>query len=150
MVTVLGNLRSLYQVNNVGGETYSVGQQQGAAYNSIGTVSFENNRLVAAGSTWQESFDPNAVTFARRLVEALQHQQLDTPRPAIVRTIHRGSDLAAVDGVEIVIGDRAIQIVTSNSVPGGKPSQGYAAVTENLHQHSFAVGLAKQAGNTAQ
>lgn len=145
-VTVLGNLRSLYQVNKVGAGTYAVGQQQGTEYQKIGTVSFENNRLVSAGSVWQESVDQNSVAFAKRVVEALQHQQLDNPRAATIRTIHRGGDLAAADGVEIVIGDRAIDILTSGAAPGAKPNEGYAAVTETLHEPSYAQSLTQQAG----
>jgi hypothetical protein len=145
-VSVLANLRSLYQVNSVGSETYAVGQQQGDIYKELGTVSFENNALVSAGSTWDESLDASGVKLAKQIVAALQHQQLEPARTAIVRRIHRGSDLAPVDGVEIVIGDRAIQIVTAKAPAGAKPNQEYAAVTENLHQHSYAEALAKEAG----
>ncbi|MFZ0594854.1 MAG: hypothetical protein WAM39_30625 [Bryobacteraceae bacterium] len=144
-VSVLANLRAQYQVNSVGEETYVVGKQQGAVFEKLGTVSFENNALVSAGSTWNESFDASAVKLAKQIVAALEHQELEPARTAIIRRIHRGSDLAPVDGVEIVIGDRAIQIVTANA-PAARPNQEYAAVTENLHQHSYAEGLAKEAG----
>jgi hypothetical protein len=147
VVTVLANLRSLYQVNSVGNDTYAVGQQDDGIYKTIGTVTFRNNKLVAAGSTWGQSFDPPAVQFAKALIDVIQHQQLKSPRTAIVRAIHRGSDLAPADGVEIVIGDRAIRIVTStSSAAGAKPNQPYAEVTENLHEHAYAADLAKQAG----
>jgi hypothetical protein len=147
VVTVLANLRSLYQVNSVGNDTYSVGQQQDNVYKTIGTVTFRNNKLIAAGSTWGESFDPPAVQFAKAVIDVIQHQQLNSPRTAIVRAIHRGSDLAPANGVEIVIGGRAIRIVTSTSAAAGaKPNQAYAEVTENLHEHSYAANLAKQAG----
>jgi hypothetical protein len=149
-VSVLANLRSLYQVNSVGSETYTIGQQQGDTYKSLGTVSFENNALVSAGSTWDESFDAGTVKLTKQIIAALQHQELEPARTAIIRKIHRGSDLAPVDGVEIVIGDRAIQIVTSNVPAGAKPNQQYAAVTENLHQHSYVETLAKQAGLPAR
>lgn len=147
VVTVLANLRSLYQVNSVGNDTYTVGQQDGDIYKTIGTVSFRNNKLIAAGSEWGESFDPPAVQFAKAVIDVIQHQQLKSPRTAIIREIHRGSDLAPADGVEIVIGDRAIRIVTSTSAAGGtKANQPYAEVTENLHDHSYAANLAKEAG----
>ncbi|HXE10601.1 MAG TPA: hypothetical protein VN633_00675 [Bryobacteraceae bacterium] len=147
VVTVLANLRSLYQVNSVGNDTYSVGQQQDNVYQTIGTVTFRNNKLVAAGSIWGESFEPSAVQFAKSVIDVIQHQQLKSPRTAIVRAIHRGNDLSPADGIEIVIGDRAIRIVTSTSpARGPKPNQPYAEVTENLHEHSYASNLAKEAG----
>jgi hypothetical protein len=145
-VSVLANLRARYQVNSVGSETYTVGQQEGTTFQTLGTVSFENNVLVSAGSTWDESFDPSGVKLARQIVAALEHQGLEPARTAIVRRIHIGSDLAPVDGVEIVIGDRAIQIVAANAPGAMKPNQEYAAVTETLHEHSYVEGLAKAAG----
>ena len=71
VVTVLGNLRSLYQVNSVGNDTYAVGHQDGDIYKAIGTVTFRNNKLIAAGSTWGESFEPPAVQFAKEIVDVI-------------------------------------------------------------------------------
>ena len=148
VVTVLANLRALYQVNSVGNDVYAIGQQDGDIYKTIGTVTFRGNKLVSAGSTWGESFEPPAVQFAKAVIDVLQHQQLKSPRTAIVRAVHRGSDLSPADGVEILIGDRAIRIVTSTSpARGAKPNQPYAQVTENLHEHSYAANLAKEARN---
>ncbi len=147
--TVLSTLRTAYEVHSVGEKTWVAGTTQGTHFDKAGVVSFENGKLVAAGTAWDESFDASAIQFAKQLIDVLKHQRLDSPRTAIVRAIHRSSDEAPVDGVEILLGDRTIQVVTSSALQGNKSTQEYAAVMETLHTPAFSAAL-KRAASSSQ
>jgi hypothetical protein len=143
--STLTALRQRYDVHNTGSGTWIVAQKDAPGLQKIGVVSFQEGRLVTAGANWHESYDPNAVQFAKHLVAAVGNQQLSGPRTVVLRPIQTNNENANSRGFEMLIGNRTIQVITSASTQNGKPNAEYATVMESLHDTAFATSLTQSA-----
>lgn len=142
---VLGRLRQTYQVHNSGGETYLVTEKKGTPLKKIGIVTFENGQLASAGATWGEIFSADGVKFVRQLVAAIGNQEIASARTVILRPVQNESGGTATTGFELLIGDRTIEVVTSQSTENGKSSGQYATVVETLHNEPYVAAIKRSA-----
>jgi hypothetical protein len=140
--TVLTRLRQTYQVHGTpahrgGGDSYVIAEKNAPARRQIGIVTFENGHLTSAGSTWGETFNNDGVRFAKQLVAAIANQEVASARTVILRPIQAANGGAVSTGFELLIGNRTIDVVTSQATENGKSSAQYASITETLHNEAY-------------
>jgi hypothetical protein len=145
--TVLSRLRQTYQVQSTGADSYSVSEKKARALSEIGMVTFKNGHLTSAGATWAETFSSDGVRFAKELVAAIGNQEIAGPRTVILRPIQAANGGAIKTGFELVIGDRSIDVVTSQAAENGKASAKYATVMETLHNTAYVAAIERSAAS---
>jgi hypothetical protein len=142
---VLSRLRQTYQVQSSGTDSYSVSQKNAPALREIGIVTFKSGHLASAGSIWAETFSSDGVRFAKELVAAISNQEITSPRSVILRPIQTANGGAVRTGFELVIGNRTIDVVTSQAAENGKSSAKYATVMETLHNSADVAAIERSA-----
>jgi hypothetical protein len=143
--TVLSRLRQTQQVQSSGPDTYSVAEKNAPAFRQIGVVTFKNGHLTSAGATWAETFSNDGVRFAKELVAAIANQEIAGSRTVILRPIQAANGGAVRSGFELLIGDRAIDVVVSQASENGKASAKYATVMETLHNTAYVATMERSA-----
>ncbi|HEX4231508.1 MAG TPA: hypothetical protein VHZ07_22760 [Bryobacteraceae bacterium] len=138
---VLSRLRQTYQVQSSGTDSYSVSEKNAPALREIGLVTFKNAHLTSAGATWAETFSSDGVRFAKELVAAIGNQEIAGPRTVILRPIQSVNDGVVRTGFELLIGDRTIDVLTSQAAENGKASAKYATVMETLHTAAYVTAI---------
>jgi hypothetical protein len=139
--SVLNRLRQTYQVHSSGADSFAVSQKNAPALSEIGVVTFKDGHLTSAGATWAETFNSDGVRFAKELVAAIANQEITAPRSVILRPIQSANGGAVRTGFELVIGDRTIDVVTSQAAENGKSSAKYATVMETLHNTAYVAAI---------
>lgn len=143
--TVLGRLRRTYEVHSTGAKSYVIADRKAPAFKKIGVVTFQNGHLASAGSTWDETFGADGVRFARELVAAVANQGISGPRTVIIRPIQVDDGGVVLQGFELLIGHRSIDVITTHAIEHGKTTARYATVMETLHDGDYVSALERGA-----